>query len=70
MCSSDLLTDISGRLLSFGRLIASVGEGTRVAELTVSSPAVDILLTSVVGYDSIIIYYSMDKMANFLQRTD
>ena len=54
---------ISGRLSSFGRLIASVGEDTRVAGLITSSPAVDKLLASLVGRDSIVIYYSMDKMA-------
>jgi len=63
--------DISGRLSSLGRLIASVGEGTRVADLTISSPAVDKLLTSVVGADSMFIYYSMvDKMVFYFQRTN
>ena len=62
--------DISGRLSSFGRLIASVGEEPRTADTIVSSPVVDKLLTSVVRADSMFIYDFMilsmlDKMAFF-----
>ena len=60
--------DISGRLSSFGRLIASVGEEPWAADTIVSSPVVDKLLTSVVGADSMfindfMILSMLDKMA-------